>query len=276
MVPRGLKTSSSGNYAPAFSAKSPTRQPTPTIPSSASGRYPRREYQYYEPIRVDSSSCLVACHQPEPGGSGTYGAGTQVAPSGQVSSASTEPLSQGDVMYVAKLTIPTGPIQSKLNRNTAILISTAIITAFLAMVASYVIVRYVIVKPLRHLRDVSDAISRGNIALRAEIHTGDEFEELAVAFNRMLRHLVTAQEELRQVNTDLDGKVDELAQANMRLYEMNTRQERLPGHHEPRAAHAAEQHPRLQRRAGLDRPRWTRSRNATCRTSRSRAACCWK
>ena len=58
------------------------------------------------------------------------------------------------------------------------------------MVASYVIVRYVIVKPLRHLRDVSDAISRGNIALRAEIHTGDEFEELAVAFNRMLRHLV--------------------------------------------------------------------------------------
>ena len=35
-----------------------------------------------------------------------------------------------------------------------------------------------IVKPLRHLRDVSDAISRGNIALRAEIHTGDEFEEL--------------------------------------------------------------------------------------------------
>ena len=64
------------------------------------------------------------------------------------------------------------------------------------MVASYVIVRYVIVKPLRHLRDVSDAISRGNTTLRAEIHTGDEFEELAVAFNRMLRHLTDAQAEL--------------------------------------------------------------------------------
>ena len=89
------------------------------------------------------------------------------------------------------------------------------------MVTSYAIVRYVIVKPLRHLRDVSDAISRGNIALRADIHTGDEFEELAVAFNRMLRHLVTTQEELRQVNVNLDGKVDELAQANMRLYELN-------------------------------------------------------
>jgi signal transduction histidine kinase len=106
--------------------------------------------------------------------------------------------------------------------NRAVLLSTAIITVFLAMVASYVIVRYVIVKPLRHLREVSDAVSRGNVALRADIHTGDEFEELATAFNRMLRHLVTVQDELRQVNVNLDGKVDELAQVNMRLYEMNT------------------------------------------------------
>ena len=37
----------------------------------------------------------------------------------------------------------------------------------------------------------------------------------------MLRHLIDAQEELRQANADLDGKVDELAQVNMRLYEMN-------------------------------------------------------
>ena len=89
------------------------------------------------------------------------------------------------------------------------------------MLTSYAIVRYVIVKPLRHLRDVSDAVTRGNIALRAEIHTGDEFEELSTAFNRMLRTLITIQDELRQANVNLDGKVDELAQVNMRLYEMN-------------------------------------------------------
>jgi len=102
-----------------------------------------------------------------------------------------------------------------------VLLATAIVTVMLAMIASYLIVRYVIVKPLRHLRDVSDAISRGDISQRADIHTGDEFEELAVAFNRMLRHLTTIQEELRQVNANLDGKVDELAQVNMRLYELN-------------------------------------------------------
>jgi signal transduction histidine kinase len=37
----------------------------------------------------------------------------------------------------------------------------------------------------------------------------------------MLRHMTGAQEDLRRVNVNLDGKVDELAQANMRLYELN-------------------------------------------------------
>jgi signal transduction histidine kinase len=89
------------------------------------------------------------------------------------------------------------------------------------MIALYVIVRYVIVKPLKHLRDVSEEISKGNTELRAEINTHDEFEELADAFNRMLRHMTEAQDELRDVNANLDAKVDELAQLNMRLYDMN-------------------------------------------------------
>ena len=101
------------------------------------------------------------------------------------------------------------------------LLAVAIVTAFLAMIAFYITIRYLIVRPLKHLRDVSDAISHGNIALRADIHTGDEFEDLGLAFNRMLRHMVTVQDELRQVNVDLDAKVDELAQLNMQLYEMN-------------------------------------------------------
>src|SRR5438128_2435663 len=53
------------------------------------------------------------------------------------------------------------------------------------------------------------------------IQTGDEFEDLSHAFNRMLRNLVSMQDRLRKVNSDLDLKVDELAQANMALYESN-------------------------------------------------------
>jgi signal transduction histidine kinase len=57
--------------------------------------------------------------------------------------------------------------------------------------------------------------------VRSEIQTGDEFEDLSHAFNRMLRNLVSMQDRLRKVNADLDRKVDELAQANMALYESN-------------------------------------------------------
>ena len=130
-------------------------------------------------------------------------------------------LQDGEVMGIAKVTYPIGETQRKLADNYAMLWVYAICTVFLGMLTSYAIVRYVIVKPLRHLRDVSDAVTRGNTALRAEIHTGDEFEQLSTAFNRMLRTLITIQDELRQANVNLDGKVDELAQMNMRLYEMN-------------------------------------------------------
>lgn len=172
------------------------------------------KYQYYQAVRA-KQSCITVCHQPPPVDVLTVSTGIK---SGLGKSAARNP---GDLLAVIKITIPNDSMQEALNSNRAFLIATAVITVFLAMVAAYVIVRYVIVKPLAHLREVSDAISHGNIGLRAKIHTGDEFEALAVAFNRMLRHLVTAQEGLRNVNADLDAKVDELAQANMQLYEMN-------------------------------------------------------
>ena len=127
----------------------------------------------------------------------------------------------GKLIGMVKITFPLASTERSLAWNNAILMATAIVTAVLAMLAAYVIVRYVIVKPVLHLKDVSDAVSRGHLDQRADIRTGDEFEELSQAFNRMLRHLVQAGDELRDVNTQLDHKVDELAQANLRLFELN-------------------------------------------------------
>jgi signal transduction histidine kinase len=132
------------------------------------------------------------------------------------------PLDQDKLPFrVVKVIIPDRETQQAITWNRALLAAIGILTVFLAMVILYVIIRYVVVKPLKHLRDVAEEISRGNTELRAEISTNDEFEELASAFNRMLRHLTDAQVELRQVNADLDAKVDQLAQLNMQLYEMN-------------------------------------------------------
>jgi signal transduction histidine kinase len=167
------------------------------------------EYHYYQPIRW-TSSCKV-CHE--------YRGVIGEAPPG--TTADHPRYAENDLMAVAKVVMPDAATRKAINVNRAILLATAIMTVFLAMLAAYAIVRTVIVKPLTHLREVSEEVRRGNLQARADVHTADEFEELGVAFNRMLRGLIDSQEELRKTNGALDQKVDELAQANLNLYEMN-------------------------------------------------------
>jgi two-component system, NarL family, sensor histidine kinase BarA len=133
----------------------------------------------------------------------------------------SDDIKEGELMGVVRVALPLRETERALAANNVILVLTGLGTAVLAMIAAYAIVRYIIVKPVLHLKDVSDRIARGMLDLRADIRTGDEFEELSHAFNRMLRHLVTVQDELRGVNKDLDSNVDELAHVNLQLYEMN-------------------------------------------------------
>ena len=162
----------------------------------------RTDYQYAQAV-LYKQEC-IACHEFRQSASGKMAA-TEV----------------GDIACVALIKLPLKQFNNDINQNRAILISAALVTAIVAMFASYAIVRYIIVKPVKHLRDVSDAIAAGKLTVRAQIQTGDEFEELSHAFNRMLHNLVAMQQELRDVNHDLDRKVDELAQANLALFEMN-------------------------------------------------------
>ncbi|MEM7810874.1 MAG: HAMP domain-containing sensor histidine kinase [Planctomycetota bacterium] len=157
-------------------------------------RTTKDEYQFYAAARADQD--CVKCH---------YHRDADV----------------GDLLGVVAIKLPLTETKALLARNNFFLISAAVTTALLAMAAAYAIVRYVIVKPVLHLKEVAEDVSRGTIDRRADIRTGDEFEQLSHAFNRMLRHLITMQEEVREVNGDLDAKVEELARVNLRLYETN-------------------------------------------------------
>lgn len=166
-------------------------------------------YLYYQPIYWKESCRL--CHPMVDG-----------INVGALSAADSGTLSGDDLpLRVVRISIPIRETQSAIARTRAVLTATGIFALFLAMLAFYLVVRYVIVKPLQHLRDVSEQISEGDMQVRASIESNDEFRELADSFNRMVRHLIDAQNKLRHVNVDLDAKVDLLAQANMKLYEMN-------------------------------------------------------
>ncbi len=122
---------------------------------------------------------------------------------------------------VMKVSMPYADGQVMSGRAMAVMIAVGMVTLSVSILILHFILRKLVIQPLRHLRNVSDEISRGKYDLRASIDTDDEFSELAEAFNRMLRHLTESQEKLQELNSQLDGKVDELARANLYLYEAN-------------------------------------------------------
>lgn len=127
-----------------------------------------------------------------------------------------------DVPFRAvKVMIPYSQTQVASTSTLAVMITIGMVTIAVTLFVVHWVLRRLVLNPLQHLHSVSDEISRGNKDLRANIDTGDEFNELADAFNRMLRHMTEGQEQLRKVNNELDMRVDQLAQANLNLYEAN-------------------------------------------------------
>ncbi len=176
------------------------------------------KYYYYRPLQFRSA--CIACHieldatiEPE-----TFDASVD----NETRKRRREVAWQMDKpVFFVRVGLSYRDIRSTINRTTAILMAVAIATTFFAMLFLYLIVRYVIVKPLRHLQDVSDKISLGQMDARSELNTGDDFERLSKSFNRMVRHLLDSQNALRAANLDLDLKIDEQAQLALNLFEMN-------------------------------------------------------
>lgn len=96
------------------------------------------------------------------------------------------------------------PIHDQL-RNLAII-------GFVMLGLLWAIGRYVaarIARPIQLLRAGVEAISQGTYDRALHIHTGDEFEELAVAVHRMADRLQASRNELEGLNRDLARRVEE-------------------------------------------------------------------
>jgi len=99
------------------------------------------------------------------------------------------------------------------------LLVTALVVGTLAIVIFHLITMRVILSPVRKLRETAERVREGGDGVRADIRTGDEFEELGEAFNQMLVGYEETQERLRGANATLDLKVTELEERNRALDE---------------------------------------------------------
>jgi two-component system sensor histidine kinase BarA len=105
--------------------------------------------------------------------------------------------------------------------NHLILLAAGLLVVALSMAFFYAVFRYSVVRPIRHLKDVADRVSEGDLQVRTEIDTDNELQDLSDALNHMLDELAKTQAELRAATEARDAKLDELAKANVALFEMN-------------------------------------------------------
>ena len=150
---------------------------------------------------------------------------------------------------VVRVSMPYKDTESKTEWIGSIVVALALFIVAFTLYILHAIVRYLVLKPLYHLRDVSDSITHGDVTQRATIETEDEFRELADAFNRMLRAMLESQakEESDQRRTRRPSR--STRPIELAVVRSQPREKRLHGKHESRTSDAAEQHHRILGRA---------------------------
>ncbi|XVJ60389.1 MAG: HAMP domain-containing histidine kinase [Tepidisphaera sp.] len=103
--------------------------------------------------------------------------------------------------------------------NSGYLLSAGAFVLIIAVLLFYVITHKLVLSPVRALRETSERVREGDLTARSDIRTGDEFEELADAFNQMLVDLSASQDQLRAINRAMDLKLTELSEMNTTLHD---------------------------------------------------------
>lgn len=125
------------------------------------------------------------------------------------------------VEAIVLIRLPADLAQGQLLLNRVYIIAAGLLAGLLAIGTFWFITTRIILSPVRVLRDTAAKVSAGDLNIRSDINTGDEFEQMSDMFNTMLENLKSNQDQLRSINKSLDLKIGELAQHNVALHEAN-------------------------------------------------------
>ena len=105
--------------------------------------------------------------------------------------------------------------------NRVYIITAGVLAGLLAIGTFWFLTTRIFLSPIRVLRDTAEKVAQGDLNIRSDINTGDEFEHLAQVFNQMLEGLKRNEDQLRSANQSLDLRVGELSATNLALHEAN-------------------------------------------------------
>ncbi|HUB24827.1 MAG TPA: ATP-binding protein [Tepidisphaeraceae bacterium] len=110
---------------------------------------------------------------------------------------------------------------SQIQMNRLFIFLAGLLAGSMAIAVFYFITTRIILQPVRVLQETAEKVSQGDLNIRSDISTGDEFQQLAETFNTMLANLKASDDQLRLLNKNLDLRLGQLAESNVALYESN-------------------------------------------------------
>ncbi len=122
---------------------------------------------------------------------------------------------------IVSVDIPSRVKENQLLLNRIFIMTAGLLAGTLAILCFYLITTRLILQPVRVLQETAEKVSQGDLNIRSDISTGDEFQQLSETFNVMLANLKQTTDQLRSINKSLDLKLGQLAESNLALYESN-------------------------------------------------------
>jgi signal transduction histidine kinase len=128
----------------------------------------------------------------------------------------------GQLVGLVEVTVPASMAGSSLVLWTRVaFLAGGSLAAVLAFVLFVALSRRLVLRPIKQLTDVADRVADGDLSVRSTIQTGDELQRLGESFNEMLLAINDQTDKLRNANRALDLRLNELAHANVSLFQAN-------------------------------------------------------
>jgi signal transduction histidine kinase len=140
-------------------------------------------------------------------------------PDGTTGPATTQPTTA--LLGVVSVEIPSQISTRQALLNRVFMLLAGLLAGTLAIVILYLIITRLILQPVRVLQETAEKVSQGDLNIRSDINSGDEFQQLSETFNTMLRNLKDSADQLRSMNKSLDQRLGQLAESNVALFESN-------------------------------------------------------